>query len=275
MKTKSTENCPFCSQECKTIHSYREAPEGEISFPFSSNKKYSRTLKRCQSCGHFISVHDMDLSDLYEGDYVDATYAGRGIESAFRKIISLPPEKSDNFARASNIDSFYKKRLGVKYLSQTTLSLLDIGSGLGVFPYQMKKLGWTCVALDPDQRAVAHAKELIGTHAICGDFMTVPISGDFDLISFNKVLEHVEDPTAMIIKAKNYLRKGGCIYIEVPDGQNAWKEGPGREEFFIDHLHVFSATSLAMMISKAEMNIMEIETLQEPSTKYTIRAFID
>src|SRR5207245_1601001 len=94
-----------------------------------------------------------------------------------------------------------------------------------------------------------------------------------DVVSFNKVLEHVADPVAMLERARQYLRAGGFVYVEVPDGETAAADGPGREEFFIDHLHVFSAASLALLGSRAGCAAQTIERLHEPSGKHTLRAF--
>jgi hypothetical protein len=138
----------------------------------------------------------------------------------------------------------------------------------------MKASGWNCTALDPDPRAVRHAQDTVGVRAICGDFMAVQDIGRFNMVTFNKVLEHVKDPVAMLAKAQMHLSPEGAVYVEVPDGEAAVRKGPGREEFFIDHPHVFSAASLGMLAVRAGFTVREIERLREPSTKYTLRAFL-
>ena len=50
-------------------------------------------------------------------------------------------------------------------------------------------------------------------------------------------------------------------------------DGPGREEFFIEHLHVFSPQSLAVTVEKAGLAVFELERVREPSGKYTLFAF--
>ena len=56
----------------------------------------------------------------------------------------------------------------------------------------MKQAGWDCVALDMDERLAAHHRDVVGVQAIVGDVRTIEGVGTFDLVSFNKVLEHVE-----------------------------------------------------------------------------------
>jgi SAM-dependent methyltransferase len=134
----------------------------------------------------------------------------------------------------------------------------------------MKEEGWECTALDPDPRAVEHAQLHVGVKAICGDFMTVWDLGLYDLITFNKVLEHVPDPVGMLSKSREHLREGGLVYVEVPDGELAMVEGPEREEFFIEHRCAFSMTSLSLLARQAGFATQLIERVREPSSKYTL-----
>jgi SAM-dependent methyltransferase len=143
-----------------------------------------------------------------------------------------------------------------------------------VFLQRMKEEGWECTALDPDERAVEHARRHVGVRAIRGDFLSAPQLSLYDLITFNKVLEHVADPIAMLQKSRQHLRPGGVVYVEVPDGEAAAVEGSGREEFFIEHVCVFSLTSLRLLVTRAGFATQCIERVHEPSGKYTLRAFL-
>jgi hypothetical protein len=97
--------------------------------------------------------------------------------------------------------------------------------------------------------------------------------GLHDLVTLNKVLEHVDDPTAMLARAAGSLLPGGFLYVEVPDGDAAAAAGPGREEFFVEHLHAFSPASLAMLARRAGLSPLRVDRLREPSGKYTLAAY--
>jgi len=249
---------------------YDAPPPGETRFDLR-NVPYHRAYLRCSVCAHWYSDNPMDVGNLYDGAYVDSTY-GEGLRRTFERILALPPEKSDNFGRVARVLAYAAANLpGVR-----SPALLDVGSGLGMFPYRMKEAGWRCTALDPDSRAAAHIREVIGVEVIAGDFMSISEEqlGAFDVISFNKVLEHLLDPVVMLQKAARHLKSGGFMYVEVPDGEAAAAEGPGREEFFIEHHHVFSAESVRMMARHAGLNALVVESVREPSTKFTLRAFL-
>ena len=231
-------DCLCGSGDFSPVFVYDAPPKGEIRFDFSGTGGYHREVLRCERCGHFISVHDMDDRQLYDGQYVNSTYGDRGIGVAFDRVISLDPTKSDNEGRAKRIQEFAGHHMNLD-AGNGTPGLLDVGSGLCVFPYRMKAVGWDCTALDPDPRAVSHAKEVVGVTGVCGDFLTVQLNRRFDLVTFNKVLEHVKDPVEMLARAGDYLKPGGFVYVELPDGEVAVQEGPEREEFFIEHHHIF------------------------------------
>ncbi len=266
---------PVCICGNKTfsrIFVYTEPPEEEVRFESVQYDNYYREVLKCDFCGHFISSFQMDLKSLYTGDYVASNYKDvEGIHENFKKIISLDPVESDNTYRTARINGFAKKHFSKGMEGRT---LLDIGSGLGVFPHVMKQSGWVCTALDPDHNAVKHLEEFVGVQALQGELLTISALGTFDVITFNKVLEHVDDPIKMLKESKQYLKHDGFIYVEVPDGEAAVADGPEREEFFIDHLHVFSATSLSLLVSKSEFELKCMERLQEPSSKYTLFTFL-
>ncbi len=88
------------------------------------------------------------------------------------------------------------------------------------------------------------------------------------------LIGHHEIMIPLLAAAGPYLRPGGAVYVEVPDGEAAAADGPDREEFFIDHHHVFSAVSLGLLAVHAGFNVEELERLREPSGKYTLRAFL-
>ena len=261
--------CLCGGREFDTVFEYHEPPVGEVRFPLKG--EYRRRMARCRRCGHFVSQHDMDMTGLYSGAYVEATYGADGQRHAFERIVALPAEKSDNTGRVARVIEYARGHFG----AGRQLSVLDVGSGLCVFLHRLKsETGWRCTALDPDARAAAHAREVAGVEAINGDFMQLQPQARYDLVTFNKVLEHVLDPVAMLAKSAHWLLPGGAAYIELPDGDAAQAEGAGREEFCIDHHHVFSPESMRILTKRAGFGVLHEERLREPSRKFTLRAFV-
>mgnify|MGYP001361453634 CR=1 FL=1 len=261
--------CSFCKgKSFKIRFKYSYPPRNETKFKLKG-KKYKRHYVSCNICGHWFSQHKIDLKYFYSEEYMSGTYANK-ISRTFEKIISLPKENSDNFYRIKRIKNFKEK----SSLRKKNIDLLDIGSGLGVFPHSVKNIGWNCTAIDPDIRSVSHIKKRIKIKAMHGEFMKIKKIGKYDAITLNKVLEHVINPTIILKKAKKNLRDDGFIYIEVPDAETASLEGKNREEFYIDHLHVFSKPSLIFMCNNAGLQTVRVDRIKEPSGKFTLFAFV-
>jgi 2-polyprenyl-3-methyl-5-hydroxy-6-metoxy-1,4-benzoquinol methylase len=263
--------CICGSDNTVCLQEFSAPPKGEINF--ISLEKYHRSLRQCTHCSHILQRHQMNLDGLYSHQYVDATY-GLEMKMRFEKIVNLPPESSDNRGRAIRVQSLLKLFFGGH--AQNFVRILDVGSGLGVFPYQMRLDGWDCIALDPDARSVALAHEY-GTPAILADFFEIedeqhPIIflKTFQCVTFNKVLEHVIDPIIMLSKAHMLLGAEGMVYVELPDGEAALSESCEREEFFLEHYHVFSLASACILITRAGFVPVRVERLKDPSGKYTL-----
>lgn len=263
--------CMCGADEREVVHVYDAPPPGEVRFELHGS--YRRELRRCVHDGHVVSAHAMDMSGLYSGTYVDATYGADGMRRTFERVLALPADRSDNAGRVARLVAFAEE-----HLEGSTPALLDVGSGTGVFPNRMQAAGWNVTASDPDARAVKHLTHVAGVEAVLADFLVADSStlGTHDVVTFNKVLEHVVDPVAMLARARPLLRAGGFVYLEVPDAEAAAgdPDGFGREEFFVDHHHVFTAASARLLVEHAAFRIVEQEQLQEPSTKYTLRLFL-
>jgi SAM-dependent methyltransferase len=271
MKERKIKECMFCSNTAfRDVFKYTSPPIGETGFTFFEPGKYKRKIIACGMCGHYYSTYQMDLSVLYSGDYVSSTYHDAdGMKKSFDRIISLDHSKSDNHSRCNRIESFLQSHYPDR--KPASFKVLDVGSGLGVFPYEMAKRGYSVTALDPDPLAAEHICTHVKVPVLCKDFFDVDFHGTYDLITFNKVLEHVESPDAMLQHSRSFLKKNGIVYVELPDGEIAENEGSGREEFFIEHLHVFSFISVVMLANQSGFTPLIVERLREPSSKFTIR----
>jgi SAM-dependent methyltransferase len=262
--------CPLCRGPLATTFEYDARPAGETEFDIAPDR-YRRSYAQCSTCGLYAAdLGALDLDALYAGAYVDATYAADGIGATFDRIMALAPERSDNAGRVARV---------VEWLGGRSGRILDVGSGLGVFPAALRRNGFDAVvALDPDARAVEHTRSRAGVEAVVGDFMDAGDLGlgRFDLVTLNKVLEHVPDPVAMLARVHDHLEPGAAVYVELPDGEAAAldPDGQGREEFFLEHLWVFGPASLALLARAAGFAVQRLERLREPSGKYTVYAFL-
>ena len=263
MKLKKIKNCPICKfNKFDLIYKYNKKPKIETNFGIEN---YNRSYFECQNCNHWVS--NFVISDkFYKDFYVNKTY-NKNYLSKFEKIIKLK-KKSDNFFRSNRVDNFLKKS------KIKNIKILDVGSGLGVFPYEMKKRGYDICALDPDKKMSEFIKKKLNIFCYHADFQNFKSLKKFNFITLNKVLEHVEDPLAFIKKIKRkLLNKNSAIYIEVPDTNAARMISKNREEFCIEHINCFSKKSLKLMLEICGFKIITLRNIKEASGKLTTYVF--
>ena len=140
----------------------------------------------------------------------------------------------------------------------------------------MIKLGFNCDALDPDIVMVNHMKNVLKKNKgiYCKNFYNFISKKKYDLLTLNKVLEHVENPIKFLLKAKKLVKNKGYIYLELPDIEEAAKYGKNREEFTIEHIQGFNLNSIIETLNKIKMRLELFKRIEEPSGKYTFFCFI-
>ncbi|HET8650645.1 MAG TPA: N-acetylneuraminate synthase family protein, partial [Gemmatimonadales bacterium] len=266
--------CPVCaSADAELLTIVTTPPPREKNYGVPA-ERYRRALYRCQDCGAFINWHGMLAGDYYRGDYNQACWPDRLLEP-FRRIRALPPDESDNKQRVARV----VRHLSNRGCSPGSTRTLDIGSGLCVFLAELgDQWGGELVCVDPDPAAAAHALEHAGVSAAHAGTLDDFAPGiGFDLVTFNKVLEHVPDPVRLLGQARSLLATGGTVYLELPDGELALEHGrlSERQEFFAEHLAVYTRSAVERLVGNAGFRAIETASLHEPSGKCTVYAFLE
>lgn len=262
MKIKKIKYCSICNFKNFTLKfSYKKKPLIETDFDI---KNYSRSYYECNRCNHWTS--NFVLSEkFYKNFYAKKTY-GENYLKIFKKIVNLK-KKSDNYLRSNRIENFLREVRFKKF------KILDVGSGLGVFPYEMNKRGYEITAIDPDKTMANFIKNRLKIKTINSDFIKFKTNKKFNLITFNKVLEHVEKPVTFLKKAKKFLDNNSLIYIEVPDTEAAKKVSKNREEFTIEHINCFTKKSLIVALERSGYEPLKFKKIKDPSGKFTMYMF--
>ncbi len=269
---RATPPCWLCgSTGGELVAEIRQRPEREPDFGIDPSR-YRRAIHRCDRCGVFYSAHELLGDDVYAGTYNASIYEHQ-LAERYDRVMALPSDQSDNRQRVARVAGFVADHVG----PADRIRVLDVGSGLCVFLGGMKEHGFHCTCVDPDPIAARHALEHVGIDAAHAGTLADLRDGErFDVIAFNKVLEHVKDPVRQLRLAASLLAEGGVIYVELPDGEAALRAGTiaEREEFFIDHATIHCADSLTYLAGAADLHIVEMQAIHEPSDKWTLYAFL-
>lgn len=264
--------CRVCGgREADLLAVVDRPPAGEKDYGVPPGE-YRRSLWRCRGCQVYLNRQEIVPHAFYTGGYNQAIYAGRLLE-AFRRVRALPEGESDNRARVRRVAAFLAAVRG----GVAGARVLDVGSGLCVFLAELKEQGCEGHCVDPDPAAVRHALEHAGVDgAHAGTLDTYEPAGRFDLVTFNKVLEHVAEPVRLLRQARALLAPGGAVYVELPDADLAQRFGAltERQELFAEHYTAWNRPSVERLAREAGCAPVALESLREPSGKCTIYAFL-
>ncbi len=262
-------SCVICGKNnLELINTVVKKPTVEVEYNIPPHQ-YLRHIYQCLNCGVYYNHHNLLDKNFYKSAY-NASIEEGIIYKRFERIINLDSKNSDNKNRVKRIDNFFQRT------KNTNSKVLDIGSGTCVFLYEMKKLGFKTFCIDPDLSAINHAENVVKVNgAYRGDIMNINIKHRFDLISFNKVLEHIKNPVEHLKKSRDYLKNKGILYIELPEGDRINKDNiiNSRSEFAVEHYTIYNEKSINKLLSVSGFELLKSEIITDPSGKYTIYAF--
>lgn len=200
--------CRICHSESDTFPTYKINDK-----MFKGNEFFE--YFECTECGTLqISVIPTEMSQFYPDNY----YSFQSRISFKDKLIF----RIRDFIFYYNYPKFLQKKLSVKIPNLAleaflklkfpkNIRLLDVGCGEGKFLKSIYFLGY---------------KNIVGIEPFALHTQTKPfpiirknmneINGKFDVITFNHVLEHIEDIHKTLQNCRELLSKSGTIIIRVP-----------------------------------------------------------
>jgi SAM-dependent methyltransferase len=93
--------------------------------------------------------------------------------------------------------------------------VLDVGCGNGVFLSAASEEGYAARGVDVSEASARLCRER-GLDARAGDFLTMPLDGPYDAVTFWDVMEHLRDPAAFLSRAREALAPGGALVLKIP-----------------------------------------------------------
>lgn len=173
--------------------------------------------------------------DFYEDDY-RVSYKG-----------TYAP-KPKHILRAGNIA--LARHLKIEQLLSKPLAILDVGSGGGEFSYLLQTLGHDVKGIEPNKGYAEYSILEYGLNVQVGFIQDAMLQeASFDLITIWHVLEHTDDPFAVLVKLHTLLKEQGILVIEVPNIE-ATCQSP-KSTFHEAHLFNFNIATLQRLAEKA------------------------
>ena len=229
-------NCPSCNSKNKS----------------TVCKKDGLRIVKCKNCELIF------VSPTFDYEHYINLYK----KTEYQKITKKLSEKSHNYRRKR----FGIERINIlnKFLKKNKKhSVLEIGSSTGFFIEEARNVGWKTLGLELNPSAVSFAQKR-GLNVQNKDFLKTKFNEKFDIICAFDVLEHLIDPKKIIEKAYKNLKKGGLLFVYVPNWQSASRLLLGeKNSHFIwptHHLTYFTPNTLKSFFEKNKFKMIYWET---------------
>jgi len=219
--------CPICEKDSATAinpkHSKKRMKivnQGSFSIFF------------CQECETYFA------QPLPTGEFLVQHYA--------RKNKSFNLIKNDTEFREKNVYPEYFNFLSQFSNLKPKGKVLEIGCYSGSFLKRFVNLGYDCLGLDLHDGYLNYCKTVYALNVKKGTIFDFKFKdGEFDIIIFHQLLEHLGNPNKFLEEVYRILGKEGVISLSVPSVD--------ANEFTIDipnHLFYYSRKSLNLLLHK-------------------------
>jgi len=135
---------------------------------------------------------------------------------------------------------------------------LELGSAEGVMTKSLINDFESLVIVDGSQELINEIPEMSNLKKICSYFEDFEPNDKFDTIIMEHILEHVDDPVALLKRAKKWLSSEGVIIAGVPNG---------------DSIHRLAAVEMGLLKTKTELNDRDHKLGHQ--RVYTMESFLD
>lgn len=211
-------------------------------------------IAQCARCGLIIQVLDWDekrLRDYYEGEYqaTNSLISGKKISAG------------EHFEeRMKTIKPLFER---VKPLLSSGMKVLEIGGGPGALLSSCKPFVKKCVGVELNTEFVKFMQKSLSIEAYAADINKLRLKDRFDLIIMINTLDHLPNPLETMTTMKSLLGKGGRIYLETPnrdEALNFYLPEPHMADFrkffwHRAHLYYFTKETITALFNKCGLRI--------------------
>lgn len=180
-----------------------------------------------------------------------------------KKINYKKYHRDDDYNKMeSTFQNIFKKRYKIiqKYIHKSkTGRVLEIGCSNGVFLDIFKNHGFETWGVEPSKTAIVAKRK---GHTISRTlFQKTKLPKDyFDIVVLNHTLEHLKNPKQILKKVYRVLKRGGIVYIDVPNVGSLLSKMMGKRWPYLlpdEHIWQFDKESLSKLVRSSGFKILE------------------
>jgi 2-polyprenyl-3-methyl-5-hydroxy-6-metoxy-1,4-benzoquinol methylase len=220
-------------------------------------------LFKCAACRTEVLVPSSDrepVEHTFWDDYKFEIYGDDKVQAAYEALYDRVFEQARRYTS------------GIHHV-------LDVGCGIGNFLDWVRTRGMEGLGVDVEQGAIDSCLER-GLDAVLLDQLEDRVEpGSLDMVTMWDVIEHVQDPSAVLQQLVPLLRPGGVMAFETPDVAFPVRPAviairkvaePIRWSdmlYFSSHLTYFSTSGLSRLLESVGMEVMDIWGMRSPQAK--------
>jgi len=235
--------CPICNSKAdQVLASELRRGNGIVSY--------------CESCSHgFLNDNQITNAQSYYAEEYRKEYSHHSKEGSTnaREIFDVYKNYQDE-----------RLREVIPELSMSK-NLLEVGASSGQFLAHVKNLVNKVDAIELDTSCCEFLKTEFGISTDSNFLRESVFSGElYDVVCSFQVMEHVPDPVEFIGDLRQSTKKGGVIFLEVPNLHDPlltiWDVSAYRKFFYHSaHLHYFTEHSLRRVAAEAGFSDEQVE----------------
>lgn len=223
--------------------------------------KHGYPVQRCAACAvYYIWPMPAVTEAVYDVSYFMGAGNGYGYSDY----------DEDKAAMTETFHAYLARIEAV--VARTPGALYDIGAATGAFLHIAKQRRWQVsgVEISPYAAEIARSRGLaVATGTFDAQSVT---SASFDCITMWDVLEHVQDPAALLSKAYAALRPGGVLALTTPDTRSAMARIlRGKWHLVVppEHLVLFNKENASALLRRTGFEVLHAGTA--PAKRFRVR----
>jgi len=165
---------------------------------------------------------------------------------------------SDYVKYSSTFRNIFLTRFALIYKFVKSGRVLEIGSSTGIFLEIFKEKGFEVFGVESSRSAVEAKKKGIKVYRDYFEKLNLP-RNYFDLVLLNHTLEHMDDPVLVLKKVNTLLKKGGILFVDVPNAGSLSAKIMGDSWPFrlpSEHKWQFTKQSILKLFSKTGFKVL-------------------
>lgn len=212
-------------------------------------------LKKCHTCEAVFVFPLPDCEELIR-DYQDNYFSsGDHLEWGYEDYFSLEDEIRETARR--------RLRLMQPYIRGG--KLLEAGAATGWFLDEARTRGFEVRGVEVSETAAKWGEGSLKVPIFKGTLREAKLADDeFDVVVLWDVLEHLTEPLTELREIHRVLKKGGYLFVSVPDFGSVWARLMGRRWFGFtkirEHVYYYNRRSLSRAMGRAGLKVVNAQS---------------